>query len=169
MPRPIITAKAGELARKQLDVVLDWLEAAGGGGGGGVSDGDKGDITVSGGGTVWTIDSGAVAIADVTGLSAALAAAGATGGSAVLDFGAAPGSSVASVTITGQTDLGASPRVRAWVQGSTADHNEYEHTRIFPARIGLAAGDVVAGTGFTIHAETELRLTGDVAVKWEWA
>lgn len=41
-----------------------WAAA---GGGGGLSDGDKGDITVSSGGTVWTVDSGVISTSNLGG------------------------------------------------------------------------------------------------------
>lgn len=94
---------------------------------------------------------------------------GATGGTAVLDFGTGAGSGVATIAVTGQSGIGSGSRVRTWfMAATTADHNADEHM-LFASRVGLTAGNIVAGVGFTIYAETELQLTGDVSVCWEWS
>lgn len=60
----------GELALNYQDGVLFYKNGAGAivalsTGGGGVADGNKGDITVSSGGTAWAINAGAVVTADI--------------------------------------------------------------------------------------------------------
>lgn len=71
MARPPITAKGEGLFRQQLNAALDYVESLGGGG---ISDGDKGDIVVSGSGTVWTVEStvisGAIAATPLNDLAA---------------------------------------------------------------------------------------------------
>lgn len=87
-------------------------------------------------------------------------------GSATVDFGAAPGSSYATVDVTGQSGFVASSFAEAWMQGdSTATHNAVEHLLVpLTVRCGDAATDQ-----FTIHASTEYRLTGTFTVRWVWS
>lgn len=70
-------------------------------------------------------------------------------GTATLDFGAFPGSTDASVTVTGQAGIVAGSLVEAWIRPvATADHTADEH-RV--EEMDIVAADIVAATGFTIY------------------
>ena len=92
-------------------------------------------------------------------------------GTADLDFGAFPGASDASVVVTGQTGIAAGSLVEAWMRlVATADHTADEHL-VEP--IEIQAGNIVAGTGFTIYGINrtplgETRLYGVWKIGWVW-
>ena len=89
-------------------------------------------------------------------------------GDVVLDFGST-GTCEASVTVTGQTGITAASKVFAQlVPAATADHTALDH-RYASAFMGLTVGDIIPGTGFTIHATTTTTFKGTFNAHWFWA
>lgn len=104
-------------------------------------------------------------------------------GTATLDFGSFPGSADASVAVTGQTSILAGSLVEAWIRPvASSDHTADEHML---EGIRLVAGNIVAGTGFTIYGFEDSpisegdgrhfrggneghRLYGQWNVNWAW-
>lgn len=81
-------------------------------------------------------------------------------GTTVVDFGAFPGSSDTTATVTGQASIASGSFVEAWITPTaTADHTADEH---WVEQIKVVAGNIVAGTGFTIYARNDNPLTGPV-------
>jgi hypothetical protein len=89
-------------------------------------------------------------------------------GNTTINFGAAPGTNNTSINITGLATFVDTDSAEAWIMGndSTSDHNAYEH---MIAPITLRTSSPVTGTGFTINATTEYRLTGTFKVRYVWA
>lgn len=91
-------------------------------------------------------------------------------GTATIDFGAAPGSNEASVAVTGQTSILATSKVEAFVMAddTSAGHTAADH-RYLPQLASLSCGTPTAATGFTIHARSVHKLTGQWSLRWVWA
>ena len=72
-------------------------------------------------------------------------------GTTTVNFGAWPGADTASVDVTGQASIASGSLVEAWIfPTATGDHSVDEHLYDAPE---VVAGNVVAGTGFTIYAK----------------
>lgn len=85
-----------------------------------------------------------------------------------IDFGAFPGKTDATATVTGQTNIASGSFVEAYiVPTATADHTADEH---WVENIQVMAGNIVAGTGFTIYGRVtdSTRLYGLWTVGWVW-
>lgn len=112
--------------------------------------------------------------ADIKALYAAVAGLGGGGsgltqGTAVVDFGAFPGSNTASVVLTGLTGITAGNKPKAYVSANatTGDHSANDH-KYFACFVGLACGDIVPATSFTIHAASLEKLQGQWSINYEF-
>lgn len=89
-------------------------------------------------------------------------------GTATLNFGAFPGTTDTSVAVTGQSGILSGSAVEAYIAPvATAEHTADEH---WVESIQVTAGNIVAGTGFTIYGRTtdSKRLYGNFNIGWVW-
>jgi hypothetical protein len=76
-------------------------------------------------------------------------------GTTTVNFGAFPGKTDATATVSGQAGITGTSLVEAWIfPTATADHSVDEHW-VDPPEV--FAGNVVAGTGFTVYAVAKKR------------
>jgi hypothetical protein len=90
-------------------------------------------------------------------------------GIATLDFGTTPGSTVTTVDVIGQTDIGLNSKI--WLNLSAdydiATHNKYEQS-MAAMFIGLSVSVISNGVGFTITAMSPYVISGYFIVNWAW-
>lgn len=89
-------------------------------------------------------------------------------GTATLDFGAFPGATDTTLAVTGQTGIASGSALEAYISpAATAEHSADEH---WVEDLWVSAGNIVAGTGFTIYGRTgdNTFLYGRWNIGWVW-
>ena len=91
-------------------------------------------------------------------------------GTATIDFGSFPGTSEASIAVTGQGSILTTSKVEAFIMGddTSGAHTANDH-RYASALIGLSCGTPTLATGFTIYGRCLDKMQGTFAVRWVWA
>jgi hypothetical protein len=89
-------------------------------------------------------------------------------GTATLDFGATP-TDTATAVVTGQAGIVAGSAAEAFFMRETTADNGLEEHEEAASVCPLVCGAIVAGTGFTIFADSLGPLAiGQFSVRWVW-
>lgn len=91
-------------------------------------------------------------------------------GTTTVSFGAPPGQSCVTVEVLNQVGITSDSYVECFIQASdvSADHNKDEHALIALYASVQPININPSNNSFTIQVLTELRLTGDVKIRWVW-
>jgi hypothetical protein len=90
-------------------------------------------------------------------------------GTAILDFGTTP-KAMASVEVTGQTEITAAAFIEAWFMASTTAENDSEAHKQAAAVMRVVCSEPNVGVGFTITAYClQGAAIGTFKIQWTWS